>query len=50
MAATLSVSDSLVEHGNEVVDTGAVNNDEILNEKPIGWIPTAVKHPRSGVK
>lgn len=50
MTAGLAVLYALIQNSYQVVDAGAVDNHQILNEKAIGWIPPAMQDSRIGVE
>jgi len=50
MATTLPIFDTLIQYRNQVVNTGAINDDKIFHEKSICCIPSAVEHARAGIK
>lgn len=50
MTATLPIPNALIEHGNKIINTGTINNHQILHEEPICCIPPAVQHPRCWVQ
>lgn len=50
MTAGFAVLYAFVQNCYQVVNAGAVDYHQILNKKPIGWIPPAVQDSRIGVE
>ena len=50
MRPTPSIFHSFIEHHNHIVNIRAIYNDQILNEKPVRWIPSAVQNSRRQVE
>lgn len=44
MTAAFSVLDTLIQNGNDIIDGSAVNNNQILDKKTVGRIPSAMQH------
>lgn len=44
MTSTFSIFDTLIKNSNKIINTGTINNNQILNKKPISSIPPTMKN------
>jgi hypothetical protein len=44
MTAAFSVFDTLIQNGNDIINGSAVDNNQILDKKTVGRIPSAMQH------